>query len=86
MGSSSSGFFLRPLLMNLASSAGVIPLCGIVVFGVCSKGLPEDGVVVCGALPQQWQGAPIMMCVPLWVCSTTDERQWAAPPKQGLSQ
>ena len=65
MGSSSSGFFRRPRLMNLASSAGVMPLWGIVVFGVC---------------PQPGQGLPRMVLL------LSDERQGAAPPKQGLRE
>ena len=50
MGSSSSGFLRRPRLMNLASSAGVMPLWGMVAFDDVELEYPPPGrvfVVLC---------------------------------------
>ena len=59
MGSSSSGFFLRPLLMNLASSAGVMPLWGIVAFDDVELEYPRrtDVFLWCSAQATMSMGA-----------------------------
>ena len=42
MGSSSSGFFRRPRLMNLASSAGVMPLWGMLFCGALPPAMRRE--------------------------------------------
>ena len=69
MGSSSSGFFRRPRLMNLASSAGVMPLWGMVVFLVLCPSNEQGAAQQCvyHGLPRQ-SGASDDACgLPLWV-------------------